>query len=394
VGGYRNFVCTAESNDGIHWSRPDLDRYRDLTDGANNVVYATEQKLDGPTILYAPDDANPWKLVFYRGGSVFVGESEDGIRWQMPDEHDNPVLPRFGDRTTALLDDRSPESIVIFSRDRDDMQQVQKVRSIYRVGLSDPRTIRSESQLVLRPDLEDGPYIEFYQMSAFRYESVYIGLIERYTTTEPPYADVELTISRDSRQWRRLRPRAAFLGPPVGGRELGAFDSGCSTPGNSPPLRIGDALWFYYYGRPGFHGDRHMTHAGCIGIAKLRVDGFASLRAGRREGWVTTRPFTWPGGTLQVNGRVEGGNLWNYEGRQDADGWLRVEVLDGRGSSIQGLSRDDCEPLFRDSIVYEPAWAGQGQSALRKLEGQQIKLRFLLRAAEVYAFCAKGTVQK
>ena len=183
VDRYRHFVCIAESNDGTHWSRPDLDCYRNLTDGPNNIVYATSQKLDGPTILHDPDDPNSWKLVFYRGGSVFVGESKDGIQWQMPDEQDQPVLPNFGDRTTSLLDAPSQEPIVIFSRDRDDMQQLQKVRCIYRIGLSDPRTVRSQSQLILRPDLEDGPYVEFYQMSAFRYESVFLGFIER---TTPP----------------------------------------------------------------------------------------------------------------------------------------------------------------------------------------------------------------
>lgn len=390
VDRYRHFVCIAESNDGTHWSRPDLDCYRNLTDGPNNIVYATSQKLDGPTILYDPDDPISWKLVFYRGGSVFVGESKDGIQWKMPDEQDQPVLPNFGDGTTSLLDAPSQEPIVIFSRDRDDMQQLQKVRCIYRIGLSDPRTVRSQSQLILRPDLEDGPYVEFYQMSVFRYESVFLGLIERYHTAEPPYADVELTVSRDSKQWRRVRPRMPFLGPPAGGRELGAFDSGCSTPGNSPPLRIGDALWFYYYGRPGFHGDRHMTHAGSIGIAKLRVDGFVSLRSGRREGCVTTKPFTWNGGTLQINARIEGGNLWNYKTLQDADGGLRVEVLDDAGRSIQGLSSDDCDPLYRDSIAYTPSWRGEGQNALKQLEGQQIKFRFMIRAGDLYSFGVKA----
>ena len=129
-----------------------------------------------------------------------------------------------------------------------------------------------------------------------------------------------------------------------------------------------------------------MTHAGCIGIAKLRIDGFASLRAGRRRGWVTTKPFDWPGGALQVNGRVMGGNLWGYDGPRDSDGWLRAEVLDENGRVLPGLSGDECAPLYKESNQWEPTWGEDGQAALGRLAGKRIKLRFLLRAAEIYSF--------
>ena len=105
-----------------------------------------------------------------------MGTSPDGLRWEIPGDHERPVLPEFGDRTTALHDPGSPEPIVILSRDGRDMRAVQKVRCIYRIGLSDAKTIRSQPELVLRPDLEDGPYVEFYQMSAFRYERPASGL--------------------------------------------------------------------------------------------------------------------------------------------------------------------------------------------------------------------------
>ena len=58
------------------------------------------------------------------------------------------------------------------------------------------------------------------------------------------------------------------------------------------PIRVGNRLWFYYSDR------RHWNRPGSapsevdmqMGIATLRVDGFASLNAGEQPGSVVTRP--------------------------------------------------------------------------------------------------------
>ena len=388
--GYHSMLCVATSQDGIHWERPALDFYGDLIGGPSNVVHATRTSIDGPTVLHDLDDVqHPWKLVLFQNEgqecNVFVGCSPDGLRWAIPTAPEEAILRDFGDRTTAFYDRGAEEPYVILSRDRKDMPQRQKVRSVYRVGSRDARSVSSPSVLALRPDLEDGPYIEFYQMSAFRYESLYLGFIERYHTCEPPYADIELTCSRDGRSWQRVRPRTAFFSPPSNGRATGAFDLAGATPGNSPPILHQGALWIYYYGGVSFHGDRFMTHGRCLGLAKLRQDGFVSLRAGRRQGSVTTPPFIWPGGVLQVNYRVLGGNLWRYGGLDETDGWLRVEVLDAGGNVVPGYGRTENVPLYRDAVDAEPAWSDQPQN-LDALIGKTLSLRFLLRSAEIYAF--------
>ena len=395
--GYASMLCVAISSDGLHWERPALDYYRDLVGGPSNVLFASPHRLDGPTVCHDPRDAErPWKLVFYQQGSVFVAHSRDGWQWSMPSATDPPLLPGFGDRTTALYDATADEPYVVFSRDSTDQRARQLVRAIYRAGSRDARTLSAAPQLVLRPDLEDGPDIQHYQMSSFRYGSTYLGLLERFHTGEPPYSDIELTCSRDSRTWTRVRPRTVFFGPPPHGRELGAFDFAVATPANSPPILHDGALWMYYYGGPSFHGDRFLTHARCIGLAKLRPDGFASLRAGRREGMVTTRVFTWPGGRLSINGRVLGGNLWPYTGLEGSDGWVRLEVLDAAGAVIPGYARDQCGPLFGDAVRYEPTWSDAPQN-LDALIGQRIALRFLLRSADLFAFrtdeVTSGTVE-
>ena len=83
-----------------------------------------------------------------------------------------------------------------------------------------------------------------------------------------------------------------------------------------------------------------------------------------------------------------GGNLWRYEGLDEADGSLRVEVLDESGRVHAGLSGDECAPLYRESTTWKPEWGPAGQQALARLTGTRIKLRFLMRAAELYSFRA------
>ena len=405
AGGYRawyvthptafegSMFCTATSDDGVHWVRPELDICRDVVGGPSNVLYASELNWDGPTVLHDPDDQErPWKLIFYQQRTVCVGTSPDGLHWTIPGPED-PLLPGFGDRTTALLNPGADEPYVILSRDIHDMHQNQGVRCVWRAGSRDARTISTPARLALRPDLEDGPYIELYQMGAFKYESVFIGMIERYHTVEPPFGDIELTLSRDTHTWNRLRPRRTFFAPPTNGREFGAFDYSISTPANSPPIHCSngntDELRFYYYGGPTFHGDRFMAgHNRCMGLAKLRLDGFVSLRAHRREGCVTTRPFSWPGGRLTVNSRVEGGILWTYDQLETSDGWVRVEVLDPEGRVVEGLSRSECDPLFADGVAAEVTWSGSQD--FDRFAGETIALRFLLRSADLFSFRASG----
>ena len=319
--GYRSMLCVVSSEDGVHWERPELNHYRELVNGPSNIVYASSSLWDGPTVLHDPDDLErPWKLVFHQERDLFVGHSRDGLSWTVPTRPEDAFARGFGDRTTAFLDPDGEEPYVVLTRDAADMREKQLVRSIYRIGSRNGLSISTASQLVLRPDLEDGPYVEFYQMSGFRYESMYLGFVERYHTVEPSYADIELTFSRDGREWNRVRPRSAFFAPPPGGRSLGAFDCAACTPANSPPILHDGALWIYYYGSPGFHGDRFLPHKRSMGLAHLRPDGFVSLNAGRREGYLTTRPFSWPGGILQVNHRLLGGNQWRYTDLSVSDG--------------------------------------------------------------------------
>ena len=54
LGGYTHCICVAESDDGVSWQRPELDFYREAAGGPSNIVWATDQVLDGPTVSARP----------------------------------------------------------------------------------------------------------------------------------------------------------------------------------------------------------------------------------------------------------------------------------------------------------------------------------------------------
>jgi hypothetical protein len=91
----------------------------------------------------------------------------------------------------------------------------------------------------------------------------------------------------------------------------------------------GDTLYFYVSGRAGQEGSSR-SGVCSTGLATLRRDGFASLRAGDRPGRLTTRPVVFQGRHLFVNAHA-------------GNGELRVEVLNEKGEDCA-----TCKPGARD----------------------------------------------
>ncbi len=60
-----------------------------------------------------------------------------------------------------------------------------------------------------------------------------------------------------------------------------------------------------------------------VGLATLRLDGFASLRA-ETAGTVATKPFTFSGQRLETNADAVGGSI-------------RLEILDCGGEPLEGF---------------------------------------------------------
>ena len=390
-------VCTAHSRDGIHWQRPKLDSHAHLTGGPNNIVLHLDHGcIAAPNIIHEPEDqAAPWKLFIHHSPRtpchyfVRYATSQDGLHWEWKTTTKNKVYAKLHDRMTAMLDRENAEyPFLLFgrsslSRDYPLLYSNRiSVREVFQTRLSaDGRKTLGNPTVTLRPDLEDPPDVEFYHMSAFRYASMYIGTLMIYHVDDPPSSEVQLVTSRDLKNWERVRPRQAFIPASLPeGRRHGVWDAAGVQPQLSPPLLHDGALRFYYYGGPAFHGSRFLKGQFQLGLAQLRPDGFASLRAAWRTGIVTTKPFKWPGGKLVVNGQERGGS-------RTREASLRVAILDESGNPIRGYVESNCKPLEGDFPAGRPTWS-QGEQNLDPLIGSTIRLRFFLKQAEIFSFRA------
>ena len=116
---------------------------------------------------------------------------------------------------------------------------------------------------------------------------------------------VELASSRDLRQWERVANRTPFIElSPIG--DGSAYDTGQISVVNGP-IRRNNELWFYYLGvrhrsQPLVDVmNRKYLNNFAMALAKLRVDGFVSLKGGVEWGSVLTKPVVVEGRELRVN---------------------------------------------------------------------------------------------
>ena len=128
-------------------------------------------------------------------------------------------------------------------------------------------------------------------------------------------------------------------------------------------------IWLYYEGFTGhrWFKQRREHQRGQVGLAILRLDGFASITG---QGTLTTRPLTFEGSRLKINAS----GVDKYVG--PGYGTVQVEVLDAKtGQPI---------PVGGDKISHTVSW--KGRSDLAGLRGKTIKLRFHLEKAKLFSF--------
>ena len=104
----------------------------------------------------------------------------------------------------------------------------------------------------------------------------------------------------------------------------------------------------------------------------LRTDGFVSMNAGFTGGEFTTRPFVFSGTELELNYSTS------------AVGSVQVEIQDGEGRPLAGWALADAPETFGDEIEGVFHWNGAGD--LGRLGGTTVRLRFVMKDADLYAF--------
>jgi hypothetical protein len=116
------------------------------------------------------------------------------------------------------------------------------------------------------------------------------------------------------------------------------------------------------YGQPTAHLRRY----------SMRLDGFAKLQAGYDGGELISKPLTFDGRRLELNFETS------------AAGGIRVEVQEPDGTPIPGYSLDESVETIGNEIGRVVSW--KGGEEVGPLAGRQVRLRFVLKDASVYAF--------
>jgi hypothetical protein len=372
LGRLGRTACYATSTDGLHWNKPQLEISR-FEDKPTNIVMAHPAVRHYAEILGVAKHAGPktdpartyrsaFVYVDAKGGrkGVKTAVSADGLRWTADQKLTLPAIQGIG----HLLHDEQTGNYVIYGRGNDEQGRRIVVRT------ESPDFVNwSEAEPVLTADEHDPEGTEIYSMSVLNYGRFYIGLVQVYHGPPECLIDIQLAVSLDGRHWDRPW-REPFI--PLG--DAGEWDRYNTSVGCGPILRVArKELWLYYGGRTYRHttydGADKGTQWGAVGLAKLRIDGFASISAGFQEGTVVTKPILLKHPTVCVN-------VFNKFGD------LRVEMLDADGRAVPGMIS---RPFIGDKHELPLTWP-EGKSTAPFVGKKPVRLRFRLKNCRLYSF--------
>jgi hypothetical protein len=389
-------MCMIESEDGIHWRRPSLGvcEYQGSTD--NNIVLTRERVADiegAPPHAGVLKDTTPdcpaderYKMTIIGQGKMYCLKSADGIRWSLlsPD----PIVTKGAfDSQNLFFWDPVRGEYREYHRDFKD-----GVRDIMTAAAPDLRHFPEPQWLVYPGATPEHLYTNQVQ-PYYRAPHLFVGFPMRYTegnwsdpvldlpgmterlargSVSPRYGtavtDALFMSSRDGLTFQRwpeafIRPGPRTRGSWVYGDNLmvwGMYETPSGTE-DCPPEITMYAVEDYW--EDTWNSIRRYT---------LRADGFVSLAAPQAGGEVVTHPLIFEGGNLTLNLETSGA------------GGVQVELQDEAGTPIPGYALDDCPPIRGDTLSHTVRWQGTGD--VRPLAGQPVRLRFVLRDADVYAF--------
>lgn len=381
------YLCYATSTDGIHWERPVLGVFDYRGSRDNNIC---TNLFHSPSIVFDQHESDPakrYKMFGALGGQDGYGAaySADGFTWHA--YPGNPVIT--GGDTCTLAQDPETGEYLAFHKLHSNHRGHNR-RLVYLSTSTDMQTW-SGRKLVMAPDaIDDAQAVaegyrwgEFYNMSVFLYGGQYLGLVTSFhyrpgrkdvapgqSGADGPI-NVQLTCSRDGRNWKRLAQRNPVI--PNGPYD---YDAGCILGVANGPVIVGDEMWVYYTAITTTHGGALPEKKISIARAAWRVDGFVSLDAGQEPGTVETVVIRPDGDRLSVNADV-------------SDGELRVVVLDAGGAPLPGYAAADCVPVTGDSVRHPVRWHVHD----RLPAGQPVSLRFEMTNASLYSYLIEDTTE-
>ncbi len=372
------FICYAESDDAVHWERPELGIVEFQGSKKNNIILDCRQGVagNGAFAVFRDDSPNCDPTARYKalalhkknGQGLYAFGSGDGIHWSLLDEH--PCITRgvFDSHNLAFWDEHTGE-----------------YRAYWRYFDENVRAIRTatSNDFLHWPedsDLQYGntPREHLYTNAVQRYgraPQLLIGFPKRFVPgrTSPAgfhlndVSDCVFMSSRDGVQFHRRAE--AFIRPGLQSDRWvsrnnftawGLIETPSTLDGAPDELSLFSTEG--YYRGPATRLRRYT----------LRQDGFVSAHAPFSGGELITKLLTFHGSQLEINFSTS------------AAGSLRIEIQDAEGQPVAGYALDDCPEIFGDEIQHVVTF--KTTRDLTSLSGTPVRLRFVLKDADVYAF--------
>lgn len=402
----KHYAAVALSDDGVHWSRPNLGLVTVNGTAENNVVAVEDEngKLAAATALDFWLDTNPatpeserFKLVGYQtnGGphnpGPTAGEdpvhtaafwvSQDGFRFRKrePQPTFSSTLKNSFDSFNVYFWSEAEQQYVCYYRWYD------RVRTIARTTSTDLMTWSAPVPMTYGDTPRENLYTNM-TTPYFRNLQLYIALPTRFmegrkVLTDEQFRQLNLSdfFKQRAKTFNSSPADGAFMTTRAGSTAYDrTFMESFVRPGIGPenwvgrgnyPVRgviqTGPAEMSFYvmrhYQQPSWHIER-MT---------LRLDGFASLHAPYKGGEMVTRPLSFEGHKLAINYATS------------VAGDIRVEIQDANGQPLPGFALKDADHVIGDEVSRVVTWGGKSDVA--PLSGKPIRLRFVMRDADVYS---------
>ena len=353
-------VCLAESDDGVHWQKPNLGLHEYEGSKENNIIW----KGTGSHNFTAFKDTNPncppdarYKALGSGKGGLFYFKSPDGVHWELGNDKAVITKGAFDSQNLAFWD-----------------SEAKQYRAYWRIFTDRVRAIRtatSEDFVNWQPHVDlkypkGTPKQHLYTNAVqkyFRAPHLFVGFPTRYLPEEGQRVEPIFMISRDGVMFRRYNEPVVPETAPADrqGNRSNYMTWGMFTlPGK--PDEISVYATEAYYGHVPTRVRRFV----------YRLDGFVSLRAGTSGGDVISKPLTFDGSSLVLNYAVTDG------------GSVQVEIQDAKGNPIEGYESANCKPLQGDSVRASVKW--KGGKDLSQLAGQPVRLRLIASDADIYSF--------
>lgn len=395
------YLCYAESDDGVHWRRPELGIVEFNGSKANNIVLSPELLAEvggDPAHSATFLDTNPacppaekYKIIILGSKpktGLYALVSADGLHFTIGSREPLVTEGAFDSQNLAFWDPVREE--------------YREYHRGFNKGVRDILTASAKAFGPFPPpqylSYPGAPAEHLYTNQVqpyFRAPQLLMGFPMRYTDrgwSEPvlelpglderrariekggsrrygtAITDALLMTSRDGLTFSRW-PQA-FIRP--GPRRQGSWVYGDNFVfwGMVPTASdLGDAPV-----ELSFYATENYWEGVATSVRRytLRLDGFVSVQAPLTGGELLTRLFSFSGGNLALNYETSGA------------GSVQVELQDAAGKPLPGYTVEDCPPLYGDSVRQVVRWRDRGGD-LRELAGKPLRLRFVLKDADLYA---------